>query len=82
MDIMDFVTLKVSFKEAGIQRLCPNDQFSSFLSIRKMFSNVFTSVQLSSLKLKASTCNLFLRGLGLCLIADFSSQSVGCGTKQ
>lgn len=82
MDIMDFVTLKVSFKEAGIQRLCPNDQFSSFLSIRKMFSIVFTSVQLSSLKLKASTGNLFLRGLGLCLIADFSSQSVGCGTKQ
>lgn len=50
LGIMDFVTLKVSFKEAlyikDIQRLYPNEQLSSFLNIIKMFSSVFTSVQL------------------------------------
>lgn len=82
LDIMDFVTLKVSFREAGIQRLYLNEQLSSFLNIRKMLSNVFTSVQLSSLKLEPSTAKLFSRGLGLCLRAELISQGVGCNSKQ
>lgn len=61
------VSLKDSFKEADIQRLYPNEQLSSFLTIRKMLFKkaCITSIEVDNLKLEHSAGKLgFFKSFG------------------